>query len=159
FRRPTTERFRDRPALRRPAAAHRGPRRMPPPTGGSGVAATRRASKIDTGSRGRLQTALPRSLSCSASCGPATTLAAVKTAIRRDKNYPRKNSSNPKPRHRDLARRALSRSARRWRRSCGLHGRQDAHHKLAERGPRQDGEIIMTKADEDAIREIELRFN
>src|SRR5262245_9699289 len=62
---------------------------MPPPTGGSGVAATRHASKIDTGSSGRLQTALPQSRSCIASCGPATALAAVKTAIRRDKKIPK----------------------------------------------------------------------
>jgi uncharacterized protein (TIGR02246 family) len=31
--------------------------------------------------------------------------------------------------------------------------------KTAKHGPRRDGKVIMTKADEDAIREIELRFN
>jgi hypothetical protein len=41
--------------------------------------------KIGTGSRRRLQTGLPPSLSCIATSGPATILAAVKTAIRTDK--------------------------------------------------------------------------
>src|SRR5262249_41747971 len=55
--------------------------------GGSGAVATRRASKIDTSSRGRLQAGLPPSRFCIVTPGQATTrtLAAVKTAIRRDK--------------------------------------------------------------------------
>ena len=57
--------------------------------GGSRAAATRRASKIDTGSCGMLQPGLPPSRSCIATSAPATTLVAVKTAIRRDKKLPK----------------------------------------------------------------------
>jgi hypothetical protein len=53
---------------------------------GSGAAATRRASKIDTSSCGRLQSGFSPSRSCVVAPGQATTpaLAAVKTAMRRD---------------------------------------------------------------------------
>jgi hypothetical protein len=55
--------------------------------GDSGGVATRRASKIDTNSRATLQAGLPLSHSCTVTPGQAATptLAAVKTAIRRDK--------------------------------------------------------------------------
>ena len=76
------------------------PSSMHPTSGNSGAAPTRRASKIDRSSCGRLQTGLPPSRSCIAASGQATTPtpAVVKTAIGRDK-MPSPRRSRARARH------------------------------------------------------------